>query len=206
MTTSELPPRDQVPSPFADILRELCLRTGGDCAVLVDDEGETVDYFGRLDPFAMRVFAAELAILHASARSRLGHVEEIFVRNRFRSFVIRALPEGYAVALRLPRRAASVSERALASAERQLSLEAGFPWTTPRQSRVSCRPVGIEERECRPLSLRQGEAALSVDIIGRVRSPADKKREQGFRVRLENGEEGTLIREPLGRWYLDDEP
>jgi hypothetical protein len=206
VTNSELPPRDQAPTPFADILRELCRRTGGDCAVLVDDEGETVDYWGRLDPFSTRVFAAELAILHASARSRLGLVEEIFVRNRYRSFVIRALPEGYAFALRLPRRAASVSERALASAERQLSLEAGFPWMTRPQSRVSCRPVGIEERDSRPLSLRQGEAALSIDIIGRVKSPAEKKREQGFRVRLENGEEGTLIREPLGRWYLDDEP
>lgn len=201
-----LPPRDQAPSPFADILRDLCLRTGGDCAVLVDDEGETVDYWGRLDPFSTRVLAAELAVFYASARSRLGHVEEIFVRSRLRSFVIRALPEGYAFALRLPRRAASVSQRALASAERQLALEAGFPWTTRRDSRVSCRPVGIEERDARPLCLRQGDAALSVDIIGRVKSPAEKKREQGFRVRLENGEEGTLIREPLGRWYLDDEP
>lgn len=201
-------PRDQAPSPFAEILRDLCARTGSDCAVLVDDEGEAVDYWGSDDPFQIRVFAAELAIIQAGARTRarLGFVQEIFVRARRRSFVIRALPEGYALALRLPRRAASVSERALLSAVRMLSAEAGFEGPLScRTGPTSCRPVGVEERGARPHSVLQGDLNMGVDVLGRVRIP-ESRRERGFRVRLENGEEGTLVREPLGRWYLDDEP
>lgn len=201
--------RDQAPSPFAEILRDLCARTGGDCAVLVDDEGETVDYWGTGDPFQIRIFAAELAIIHASARGRyrLGSVQETFVRARRQSFVIRALPDGYALALRLPRRCASVSERALLSAVRLLSIEAGFEGPLSCRSGhspASCRPVGVAEQGARPVSVRHGGLSLEVDVIGRVTMP-ESKRELGFRVRLENGDEGTLVREPLGRWYLDDE-
>jgi hypothetical protein len=205
-------PRDQAPSAFATILRTLCERTRAECAALVDDEGETVDYWGLAEPFVIRLFAAEFAIVLRSALHKvaLGAIEEVFVRGRQRSVLVRALPDGYALVLHLPRRCASTSRRAVLAAVRALSLEAGFDGPLSCRGRSpfgAWRSVGVEEappHSRRPNTIRFGDTALGLDVIGRVAvEGADKDR--GYRVRLENGQEGTLVREPLGRWYLDED-
>jgi hypothetical protein len=203
--------RDQSPSAFAEILRSLCERTGAECAALVDDLGETVDYWGLGDPFMTRLVAAEFAIVLMSAvrRPALGSVDEVFVRSRDRSFLVRSLPDGYALVLDLPRRPASVSRRAVLSAVRALSLEAGFvgPLSCRGTPQLGAwRAVRVREEppnSRRPAAVDLGDATVGLDIIGRV--ALSEEGEQGYRVRLETGQEGTLVREPLGHWYLDEE-
>lgn len=204
--------RDQAPSAFAAILKSLCERTRAHSAALVDEEGETVDYWGPGDPFLIRLAAAEFAIVLRSAlrRASLESLEEIFIRGKGRSFLVRALPDGYALILHLPRRAATTSRRAVVSAVRALSLEAGFdgPLSCRGSGRQGAwRQVGVSEeppRSKRPGALQLGETSLSLDVLGRV-PDEEGRRERSYRVRLENGQEGTLVREALGRWYLDEE-
>lgn len=204
-------PRDQAPSAFASILRTLCERTSAECAALVDDQGETVDYWGLAEPFQIRLFAAEFAIVIRSAlrKPMLGGIEEVFVRGRRRSVLVRALPDGYSLVLELPRRCATISKRAVLAAVRALSQEAGFegPLSCRRTPLGAWRSVGVQEEaphSRRPASIAFGDAQFGLDVIGRV-AVAGAEKEHGFRVRLENGQEGTLVREPLGHWYLDED-
>lgn len=169
-----------------------------------------MDYWGPGDPFAIRLAAAEFGIVLRSAlrRAVLGNVEEIFVRGRERSFLVRALPVGYGLILQLPRRRASASRRAIAAAVRALSIEAGFEGPLScrgEPGQAAWRSVGVEEesvRSRRPAVVVMGDSKLGLDVIGRV--ALDDPRERGYRIRLESGQEGTLVREPLGRWYLDE--
>jgi len=63
--------RDQAPSSFAPTLGRLCTSAGVVGAVLVDSDGEAVDYAGRVDSFEIRVAAAEWRIILARlSRSR----------------------------------------------------------------------------------------------------------------------------------------
>ena len=57
--------RDQLASPFSAILQRLCESCGAQAAALVDAEGETVDYAGRVAPFDARVAAAEWRLVLA---------------------------------------------------------------------------------------------------------------------------------------------
>ena len=58
------PPRDQATSPFTRVLERLVAVTpGAQGAALVDFEGETVDYAGRLDPFELKITAAHWLIV-----------------------------------------------------------------------------------------------------------------------------------------------
>jgi hypothetical protein len=203
--------RDQAPSAFAEILRSLCERTRAESAALVDDQGETVDYWGQGDPFTTRLAAAEFAIVLRSALRRpvLGMVEEVLIRGGERSFLLRNLPDGYALVLHLAHGSAPVSRRAVLSAVRALSFEAGF------DGPLSCRggaqqgawrAVRVHEEppnSRRPGAVDMGDSTLDLDIIGRV--ALAEAGERGYRVRLENGQEGTLVRESLGHWYLDED-
>src|SRR5688572_9478949 len=121
------PERDQDPSEFSRILDELCRRTSARAAALVDAEGETVDYGGKLAPFDVRVLAAELRLLlqHLAHTPKLGASFELVIRARRKSFVVHLLPDGYALVLELPRCASAVSERALALAIRRPCVAAG---------------------------------------------------------------------------------
>ena len=57
--------RDQEASPFSAILWRLCEGCSAHAAALVDKEGETVDYAGRISPYEIRVAAAELRLVLA---------------------------------------------------------------------------------------------------------------------------------------------
>ncbi len=201
-------PRDQEPSAFSQILDWLCQATGAHCAALVDSEGETVDYGGRGDPFDIRVLAAELRLLLERAREGryLGACDEFIIRASRKSFLLKALPEGYALAVRLPRCAGDVSPRALSLAVDRLCGEAGF--AAPPRGAGSWRSIEVEETASpshRPMAVSIDGVRHDLLVLGRLAGEGVTRQEKGYRVRLGNGQEGNLVREALGRWYLEDE-
>jgi hypothetical protein len=201
------PPRDQAPSPFARILQALLeAAPGGLGAALVDHEGECVDYAGTIEPFDVKIAAAHLQLELRKASDRLapatGAVRALLVQGVRRSYVVRNLAEGYCLAVVLGRRAAfSVSERALAQAERELCAEAGWepPQVPERWARALVETRPGDRRY--PLRMRIGEGWAEVLVLGTV--VGLRPGERGWRVRTASGAEMTLVRERLGRWYAD---
>lgn len=206
--TSASPVRDQDITPFSGILERLCTAAGAKCAALVDGEGETVDYGGRGEPFDIRVLAAEwrLILQHVLETKILGQSYEFVVRARCKSYLVEALPEGYALVLELGRRCTKVSDRALAEARKGLLAEAGFP--AEEDPRGNWSQVLVEEEpgtSHRPIRLEtHSDEFQDVTVLGRITDP-DASRERSFRVRLSSGQECTLVREPLGKWYREEE-
>lgn len=203
--------RDELPTPFTPILEQLLRSTAGTLGVaFVDAEGETVDYAGVLDPFVIKVAAAHLRIILHEAE-RLGvfgsELREVRIRSDSRSFLIRALREGYAIVLLLPRRAFSVSRRALQVAERALSREAALHYRRPRPPNEQ-EWYKVDVQSCPDEPVRPGRVRISAGweplemVLGVI---ADLPTgERGFRVRLRSGVEMTLIREPHSNWYTDE--
>jgi hypothetical protein len=209
-----LPPRDQEASAFSGILMRLCEGTGANGVALVDQGGETVDYAGYRDPFALRVMAAEwrivLDIVRATEKPGFSDAHELQVRADGASFAIVGLAEGYALVLELPRRGFDLSRRALAEAAREIEAEAELPTTTAltreRWSRVEVRTVPGDRR--RPEAVWLDGAWQAVVILGRHhahrRPGRPGKGEVAYRARMPNGLEFALVREPLGTWFASD--
>ena len=199
--------RDQAPSTFTRILQQLVERTPGAFATaLVDFEGETVDYAGRLDPFELKVAAAhwQLVLAQEESAAAFGAIRQLTVRAQSRSYFVRRLHENYALVIVLhPRAAFSVSERAIVEAVAGLSLEAG--WPLPRNA---ARWFGVQveaersDQRRRPVRIRVAGTWQTLEIMGSVMGL--RPRERGFRVRLASGAEIMLIRERLGFWFLDE--
>lgn len=202
--------RDQHVSAFGATLIRLCDALPAIGAALVDSEGETVDYAGTVDPFDIKVAAAECRILLSTLRaSRVPHwneASEIRLRGARKSFYIYALAEGYAVVMQLLPHAFNVSRRALAEAARELCAEGGLqlPTEFARERdmwwRVEVRCDDADLR--RPSALWVDGTWCGVEVIGLYAEDLSP-RESGYRARLESGAEITLVREPLGRWYAD---
>lgn len=210
------PARDQGETPFSPILERLRRAVGAVATALVDQEGETVDYAGHLDPFETRILAAELRLLsqQLAFHPHLAASYEITIRAKKKSFVVRTLPEGYALAIELARRSSQISGRPLSVAVRELCAEAGFEapsqWlrTLRQGARRQWLPVHVREetgRSHRPSAIDSGEGAMPVEVLGRVPAEAHEPKARGFRVRLETGQEGTLVRERGGHWYLEED-
>jgi hypothetical protein len=221
-----LRPRDQAVSSFSATLLRLCDATGAVGATLVDGQGETVDYAGYLEPYALKVMAAEwrivLEYLRHSERFDFTDVREFVVRARAKSFALVALSEGYALVLELPRRAFSFSRRAVAEAVRELELEAGLPASNAmgqneRWSKLEVRTAPTDKR--RPEAVWFKGAWHPVTILGRYsiatqtnsippsltpKTPAKHAEARGYRARLATGHEFALVRENTGRWFADD--
>jgi hypothetical protein len=202
-------PRDQAASSFSGILMSLCDGAGALGVALVDREGETVDYAGYLDPFALKVAAAEWRIVLDVAREvphpHYRDTDGILVRGRKKSFAIVGLPDGYAFVVEMPRRSFGLSERAVAEAVRAVELEASLrrPKTTPapeRWLRVEVRAAPTDRH--RPEAVWLDGAWQPLVILGRHRG-GPTRREVAFRARLPNGLEFTLVREPTGHWFAD---
>lgn len=204
------PQRDaQEPSPFAAILQRLCEATSARAAALVDVEGETVDYAAAQDPFEIKVAAAEwrliLSFLGQSRLPALVVTHEIFVRAQNRSYYLAALEEGYAIVLELPRHCFSTSRRAVCQAVHELSLEAGLPspaWCS-RDSLWRRVRVRTEQKSRRPTAVCLDREWQGLAVLGRYAEPTFGVNEIGYRVRLNDGNELSLVREPLGYWYLE---
>src|SRR5687768_4860193 len=174
-------PRDTDETPFTAILALLVTRIPGAYgAALVDNVGETVDYSGASDPFDLRVAAAHVQLLlQAVGRLRaFGEPQFIVVRGTEKSILMRALPDGYALAIMLRRRAGFAdiaSRRALSACERSLAKEAG--WTAPKPSWVVVEVV--DDPRGRPLTL--GTRRIPVEVMGAL--VGLPRGERGFRVR-----------------------
>jgi len=188
----------------------LCEGTDALGAALVDRGGETVDYAGYLDPFNMKVAAAEWRLVlelvrdvpHPSYRETQG----ILVRGKNKSFAVVGVSDGYAIVLALPRRAFGLSGRAVAEAVRAVELEAQLG--TPNEVPLSERWLRVEVRTD-PNDRRRPEAVWvegswrPLVILGRHGGLSATRREVAFRARLPSGQEFTLVRERTGQWFAD---
>lgn len=201
--------RDQDASPFSAILWRLCEGCSAHAAALVDREGETVDYAGRISPYEIRVAAAELrlvlAFTHEAQIPGFAQINEIRIRTGRRSYAIFALGDGYAIVLQLLRHSFTVSPRALLQATRELESEAGIesvlrPGGTS-WLRVEVRTSSSDKR--RPDAVWLDGGWQAVTVLGRYRSGDLARRERGYLARLASGAEFSLVREPLGIWFAD---
>lgn len=195
--------RDQQESAFTTILAALVDRVAGArAAALVDVEGETVDYAGRLDPYELKIAAAHWRIVLAEIQQQpsLRRARWLAVRAGRASFLVHELPQGYAVVVRLTRAAGFVEwRRALGSFAGALAREAG--WAAPDDAWF---PVLVEtDGKRRPSTVASGADHAKVEILGTLAGGLTT-RERGWRVRFPTGVEATLVREPGGFWYSDE--
>ncbi len=202
--------RDQAVSEFSKALENLCLDTGASAAALVDAGGETVDYAGELDPFDIKVAAAEwrlvLARLEQSGVPDWCETYELFVRAQKKSYALIGLDAGYALVLQLARHRATLGTRAVSEAVQLISREAGLTVPLRFEADERWRRVAVRASERdpkRPASIWHDGAWRSVTVLGRTRDPELERHERGYRARLASGAEFFLVREPLGRWYAD---
>lgn len=208
------PARDMERSAFADILADFVRRmAGARAAALVDSEGETVDYAGASDPFELKVAAAHWRIVlsEVDAQRPFAGLRWMIVRGERRSYVVHALPDGYALVIALGRRAGFAPfVRPLSVCLRALGEEA--QWAEPRRAARGAAPRGagwfavdVEcDRRGRPTLVRVADASYGAEVLGAI--VGLRRRERGYRARLANGKELTLVREPGGFWYADDSP
>jgi len=205
--------RDQSDSPFSAILSRLCDDSGAIGAALVDAEGETVDYAGVLSPYEIKVAAAEwrivLSVVRKSGVFGSRPISGIVVRAQRRSFLIEGMPDGYAIALCLPRHSFVVSPRALSQALREISHEAGLAFHEARSqvswARVEVR-TSVEPRPPgrRPDAIWLGGQWSPLTILGRYQPRDLARAELGYLARLASGADRLLVREPLGVWFVDN--
>jgi hypothetical protein len=197
--------RDTDTTAFTGMLTELIGRVpGAHAAALVDADGESVDYAGDLDPFDVKVAAAHWRIVlgELDQVEMLRGARVIVVRGATRSFIVRSLPDRYAVVVVLRRGAGfSSSPRAFSVFERSLQDEAGIgrsrlppAWTPVRVKRGA---------RGRPEALLSKDGRCEVlEVLGAIVGLG--RRDRGYRVRLATGFETTLVREPGGAWYADE--
>lgn len=192
-------------SAFGDILERFVRNTPG-CyaAVFVDPEGEAVDAVGWAEAFDVLVAGAHFRIVLADAAVMPGgSIRELIVTAVHCSYRLMCLPEGYALVLLFRRDCAfSVSRRALLACAHELSSEAGFSLSQsePIWHAVEVLPSG--DITHRPRRARGRGDWNDVEVLGTIVGLS--ARERGFRVRLGNGAEMTLLREPLGHWWADE--
>jgi hypothetical protein len=198
--------RDQHESAFASILAGLVKRVpGARAAALVDRQGETVDYFGHIDPFGMRLAAAHWRIVldEVNSQDTFRPVRWLALRAGRASYLVHELPEKYALIVILARAAGFFGwRRAVSACAHALGHEAGWslsvaPWF-PLQ-------VTADERR-RPRALGgagPGTPPRPIVILGTVAGGL-ARRERAWRVRFDTGVEATLVREPGGVWYSDE--
>ncbi|HMJ53111.1 MAG TPA: roadblock/LC7 domain-containing protein [Polyangiaceae bacterium] len=205
-----MPPegRDQVPTTFSEILQELLWQEPrATAAVLIDPEGETVDYASSLPSYETKVAAANLRVVldnmvDAWKKTPSGDaLTQALLRAPKRSFFVRPIADGYALVLILRRRVFAVSARAVALAVGRLAKEAG--WPAPLEETLPWHPVEIETSRAdrfRPMQMKTGDAWDRVEVLGSVVGLANEK---GYRCRLQGGAEITLVRESTGVWFVD---
>lgn len=188
-------------SSFSRTLGDLVRRYPG-CygAVLVDMDGEAVDYAGREEPFELRVAAAHLQIVSAQVRD--APIRSLLFRAERGSYLLHRLPDGYALVLLLHRGAGFLgAPRALSVAERLLCTDAGWSLREPLVDPWVVVDVLVDDDD-RPRWVIVGDKRERVSVIGVVLGLPTGDR--GYRVQLDSGLELTLIREPSRVWFTTD--
>ena len=194
--------RDQDQSAFTEILADLVDRVpGARAAALVDYDGETVDYYARHgDPFEVRVAAAHLRIVLHEAQAAIAGASVFSLQGSARSYVVRALPQGYALVLVLACGATTTTQgRAIPLCVQRLASEAG--WEPPPAPGWHALDVRTDARG-RPFAIGDPPDGEELEILGTV-ARGLARFERGWRVRFSSGE-ATLVREPTGYWYVDE--
>ena len=213
--SDSIPPegREQTPTTFADILQELLWHEPrATAAVLIDPEGESVDYASSLPSYYTKVAAAYLRVVlddigRAWAEWPYGALTQAVVRADKRSFFVRPLADGYALALVLRRHVFAVSARAVALAACRIAKEAG--WPAPLEETLPWHPAEVETSSAdryRPMQMKTSDAWEGVEVLGSIVALASEiglGREKGYRCRLQGGAEITLVRESTGVWFVD---
>lgn len=207
------PTRDQAASPFALILEQLLeavpfIRG----AAIFDSEGETVDYAGELEPFDLKVSAATFQLVISDLRSQnwVASTRELCVGTRRAGYVLRLLDETYSLLLVVrPLGTFAVSKRALDEAAFRILTEAGLDVDqVPEWYRVEVEAAKKGGRPSRvrpvaPLGAENHDSPwLEIDVLGALVGLGE--RERGFRIRLANGAEVTLLRESRHLWFVDE--
>jgi hypothetical protein len=228
----EAPPgshRDgQLRSPFAGILETLCESCHGSlAALLVDEEGETVDLASvpvvemegddrvvkRMGGYDIKLCGAhwQIVLREATERAHLGGVTQLWVTTDSHGFVIKSLEEGYVLVLVLqPEAVYTVSSRALRQVEVELALEAR--WAVPEPDRPFWRRAKVRmDPRGRPNLLRfaaglDGSEEQDAEAWRPVTSHGPAKDfkgfEKAFAVTIGNAPGPvTLVRERTGFWY-----
>lgn len=207
--------RDQAASAFCAILVRFCESTDARGAALVDAEGETVDYAGALNPFDIKVAAAEWRlVLRTLLRSKVPSWPEtrtLLVRAELQSYAMIPMREGYALVAALPRHCFRLSRRAVDEALREIALEAGWERVLrsglerERWTRVQVRTSALDA--LRPEAVWHQGGWCLLEILGHYAPEGQRtRREVGYRARLATGAEISLVREPLDRWFADHLP
>jgi hypothetical protein len=201
--------RDQRESAFATILASFVSRVpGAHAAALVDSEGETVDYASEASAYDLKVAAAHWRIVldEAAVQGSMRGTRLLIVRAARKSYVVTALPDGYALVVVLARRAGfSGYERALSVCTLALGAEAGWTWDSVPKPLAWFPLDVVSDPRHRPRAVRDGDRLRNVEILGAVvNRTVAKPRERGWRVRVDTGLEAMLVREPGGNWYSDE--
>ncbi len=215
--------RDLESSSFTIPLRALRERRGVLAAVFVDGMGECVDYVASMDPYEAKVQGAHwLAILsdvEYALRASHGAIQSMHVVGKSREIVLREVGEGYKLVLVI--RAGSIDRVLLESIEQTVVAlrgesgldDAGVEVARGHLSDPVARPsmmfstrtrVDVVTREApvwgyAPANvLTGGPASRIIAVLGRW----EEEDLVGFRVRVDTGEELTLLHEVTSaRWY-----
>ena len=94
------------------------------------------------------------------------------------------------------------TERAFAVCERALAREAN--WDISDDARAWVAAEVVCDVRGRPVSVLDDGKAHPVQVLGTV--AATSWNERGFRVRTDDGNEITLVREPGWFWYANEPP
>lgn len=196
--------RMQQDGAFGSILERAVRALPGCIAVaFVDHEGEAVDAVGWAEEFDIKVAGAYLRIMLGEIQTaHIGETRELLIAATHLSYRIRALPEGYALVFLFERDGAFIpSKRTLDLCIHALSSEAGFEL----EGKPGWHPVEVRlsgpQPHAKPRCARGDGEWFDVEVLGAV--VGLPHRERGFRVRLNNGHEVTLLREHVGRWWSD---
>ncbi len=203
---------------FAPLLGEVLARiSSARAAILVDSEGETVEYEGFGTPYDLMVAAAHARIaLSAIERSPLGIPRLLAFRGASGGVLARGLADGYALVVLMRAHTGLLgSRRALDAGAWRISREAGLTYERPawfpvlvEHATALLEPPPAGRVSFPPLSLRPDlvredpdGATYKCAVLGTIANLP--RRERGFRVRLSSRAELNLVREPGDHWYSD---
>jgi hypothetical protein len=201
--------REQALSGFAAPLGRLCEALPARAAAVVDHDGETIDYAGSLDGYVTKIAAAELQLLVQGLNETryigASKLRQLVVRATHATLAAVPLAAEYTLIVHLPPAAFSLSRRALSQAVRELCVEGGItvPGEYRREQWVRVRVEDDVAHSWRPRAIWMQDAWTPLEVFGRVQNGDLARGEVAYRVHLASGEEATLVREPLGRWFSE---